>query len=156
KRTREFTEIAVGLGALGEIDRARITLSLAGASAITLPESQKANLSNQIEASLGDIEVIAEAAALPVERTPVLAVERRDEPLMRRRIRLFVASPSDVILEREELRKVVAELNRSFAPNNGIILEVFGWETHVAAAMGRPQAIINEQIDDFEIFIGIM
>lgn len=76
-----------------------------------------------------------------------------------RKIRVFVASPSDVIAEREALSSIINEMNltiSALAPEKGAILELLRWETHVYPLMGRPQAVINEQIGEYDIFIGIM
>jgi hypothetical protein len=74
-------------------------------------------------------------------------------------LRVFVASPGDVAVEREALAKVVGELNvvlQTLVPEKGIHLDLLRWETHVYPAMGRPQEVINNQIQDYDIFIGIM
>ena len=73
-----------------------------------------------------------------------------------KKIRVFVASPSDVQAERDRLQRVIEELNRTVAQEKGIILELIRWETHVKPGMGRPQEIINSQIGPYDIFIGIM
>jgi hypothetical protein len=73
-----------------------------------------------------------------------------------RKIRVFVASPSDVKEEREHLSKAVEELNRVIGQEKNIILELVRWETNVAPDMGRAQAIINRQVGPYDIFIGIM
>jgi hypothetical protein len=74
-----------------------------------------------------------------------------------RRIKVFVASPSDVRSERELLAEVIADLNISQA-SRGVVLELVRWETHVHPDMGRTQGIVNDQIPpwDIDIFIGIM
>ena len=73
--------------------------------------------------------------------------------------RVFVASPGDVAAERDALSKLVAELNQTIsavAPEKGLTLEIVRWETHAYPAPGRPQAVINDQLHDFDIFVGIM
>jgi len=74
-------------------------------------------------------------------------------------LRVFVASPSDVPKERKALTKLIAELNETIevvAPEKGISLEVACWETDAFPSAGRPQAVINEQIGEYDIFVGIM
>jgi hypothetical protein len=74
-------------------------------------------------------------------------------------LRIFVASPSDVTLEREILEGVVKELNDIWATKDvGIILQLIRWETHVYPGFGPyPQAVINEQVgDDYDIFVGVL
>ena len=76
------------------------------------------------------------------------------------RVRIFVASPGDVQSEREQLFKVVNELNltiSALAPEKGIVLELVRWETHVHPGIAADaQKVVNAQIDDYDIFIGIM
>jgi len=38
----------------------------------------------------------------------------------------------------------------------GIVLEVVDWKTHVVPDMGRPQEVINQQVGDYDIFVGIL
>ena len=76
-----------------------------------------------------------------------------------RTIRVFIASPSDVAAERDALAKLVAELNLTIAivaPEKQIFLEIARWETDVFPSAGRPQAVITEQIGEYDIFVGIM
>ena len=74
-------------------------------------------------------------------------------------IRVFVASPSDVQRERDSLLGVINELNRTIdalLPRTAIRLELVRWETDAFPQMGRPQAVINRQIGQYDIFIGIL
>jgi hypothetical protein len=77
-----------------------------------------------------------------------------------RKIRIFVASPGDVQSERDQLAKVVEELNltiSAIAPEKNVILELVRWETHVHPGLGRDaQEVVNRQIGDYDIFIGIL
>ena len=77
-----------------------------------------------------------------------------------RKIRIFVASPGDVLSERDQLNKVVEELNltmSAIAPEKGLILELVRWETHVHPGLGLDaQAVVFEQIPDFDIFVGLL
>lgn len=80
------------------------------------------------------------------------------------RFRLFNASPGDVADERKTLAEIVVpELRRilgAFAKlGNGqdIDLEAIRWETHTWPDIGAdPQDVINKQLSDFDIFVGIM
>jgi hypothetical protein len=76
------------------------------------------------------------------------------------KIRVFLASPGDVGGEREQLAKVVQELNitlSALAPARGVVLELVRWETHVHPGFGRDaQDVVNQQIGDYDIFVGIM
>lgn len=77
-------------------------------------------------------------------------------------IRIFVASPGDVRSERDQLGRVVHELNTTLsvlAPERGLVLELVRWETHAHPGMGvDPQDVINRQlsIPECDIFIGII
>jgi len=74
----------------------------------------------------------------------------------RKHIRIFVASPGDVLRERDRLSSVVQELSTTIAPYKGFSLELVRWETHCMPALGRPQGVINAQIGLYDIFVGIM
>jgi hypothetical protein len=70
--------------------------------------------------------------------------------------RLFIASPGDFTTERDKLCDVVGELNRTHGKTNGYVVEPLRWETHAAPSGGRPQAVITDQLGDYDIFVGIM
>ncbi len=72
------------------------------------------------------------------------------------KIRLFLSSPGDVAAERDRVRSVVARLNRQWGDVYDIDMEIIDWRTHVAPCAGRPQEVINEQIGDYDIFLGMM
>jgi hypothetical protein len=77
-------------------------------------------------------------------------------------IRIFVASPGDVLSERDQLGRVVHELNTTLSalvPERGLVLELVRWETHARPGLGvDPQDVINRQlsIPECDIFIGII
>lgn len=72
-------------------------------------------------------------------------------------LRVFVASPNDVKDEREILEEVIREINRVWSKKLGIRFELVRWETDTVPNIGLDaQETINEQIDDYDIFIGIM
>jgi hypothetical protein len=52
------------------------------------------------------------------------------------RLRVFVASPGDVSIERDHVTAVAAELNRGAAAEAGFVLDVVRWETHARPEMG--------------------
>lgn len=74
----------------------------------------------------------------------------------RQLLRVFISSPSDVPDERKRAVSVIHSLNRQIGDVYDITLEPVAWETHVAPEMGKPQEIINRQIGDYDIFVGIM
>jgi hypothetical protein len=71
------------------------------------------------------------------------------------RIKVFVASPGDVQRERAQMEVVVNNLNLAFEPHKRV-LELVRWETHVHPDAGRPQDVVNRQIPEYDIFIGVM
>ena len=73
-----------------------------------------------------------------------------------RKIKIFVASPSDVTAERAYVQEAIDEINRTRGRKQGFVLELLTWEHNVHPGMGRPQALINKQIGHYDVFIGIM
>jgi uncharacterized protein DUF4062 len=72
-----------------------------------------------------------------------------------RLVRIFLASPGDLEDERRLIRGVEEELNCELAPYLGFRIELKGWEDTLSGS-GRPQAIINQELDRCELFIGMM
>ena len=77
-----------------------------------------------------------------------------------KKVRIFVASPGDVQIEREQFAKVVNELNltiSAIAPEKEIVLELVRWETHVYPGLGKDaQEVVNQQIGEYDIFVGMI
>ncbi|MDZ7342102.1 MAG: NACHT domain-containing protein, partial [candidate division KSB1 bacterium] len=72
------------------------------------------------------------------------------------KIRLFLSSPRDVEAERLRVHKEIAQINRMWGDVYDVFLEVLDWKTHVTPDMGRPQEVINRQIQNYDIFVGVM
>lgn len=70
-------------------------------------------------------------------------------------VRVFLASPGDLQDERRLAKAAVDEINDGIAAHLGFRVELKGWEDTLSAA-GRPQALINEELDLCELFIGMM
>ena len=70
-------------------------------------------------------------------------------------IRAFIASPGGLDLERRAAVAAAAEVNRSVAQPLGARLELLGWEETLSGS-GRPQAIINAEMETCDLFIGLM
>ena len=70
---------------------------------------------------------------------------------------VFIASPGDVIEERDIAREVVMEWNYIHSESRKVVLMPLGWETHSSPEMGEPpQAIINRQVaDKADILVGV-
>ena len=72
-------------------------------------------------------------------------------------LRVFVASPGDVADARWRLQKVVEELNYTWSRTTALRLDLVRWETHAFSDIGADaQEVINRQLDEFDIFLGIM
>jgi hypothetical protein len=70
--------------------------------------------------------------------------------------KVMIASPGDVKDERKIIREVLSEWNAINSEMRKIVLLPVGWETHSSPEMGeRGQAIINEQLKDCDLLIGV-
>lgn len=72
---------------------------------------------------------------------------------------IFLASPSDLDSERDQMKIIIEELNLSYGNSNNINLELLKWETHSAPAITNTytQDVINKDIgEDYDLFIGIL
>jgi len=72
-----------------------------------------------------------------------------------RLLKIFIASPGDVKLEREKVREEIIGL-QPVAQKLGYMLEAVGWETHATPGMGRSQELINAHVRECDLFIGIL
>lgn len=73
------------------------------------------------------------------------------------KLKIFVASPSDVSDERETVSLVVQEIKRTIGDIRNVDLETIKWETHSFPDVGDDaQDVINKQIGKYDIFVGIM
>jgi hypothetical protein len=77
-------------------------------------------------------------------------------PDILKKLRIFVASPSDVASERAKVETVAAAL-KPMADYLGLALEVSDWRK-VVPEMGRPQQVIFDQLQptSWDVFIGIL
>lgn len=76
---------------------------------------------------------------------------------IRRLVRIFIASPSDVQTERQCVDAVVEELNTTIGDTYNVRLETKKWEKDTYPAVGEySQGVINQQIGEYDIFVGIM
>lgn len=76
-------------------------------------------------------------------------------PDSRRVLRAFLASPGDLEEERLIVRDVVDDFNKSWAEYLGYEIILFGWEESVPR-FGRPQEIINKNVDRCDLFLGLI
>ncbi len=72
-------------------------------------------------------------------------------------IQIMIASPSDVVEERDIVRAAITKWNYINSFKNKAVLIPMGWETHSSPELGeRPQELINKRIlKDSDILIGI-
>ena len=76
-------------------------------------------------------------------------------PSTRKILRAFLASPGDLQDERRAIHDVVVEFNESWADELGYQIELLGWEETVPG-YGRPQHLINQEVDRCDLFIGMI
>ena len=69
--------------------------------------------------------------------------------------RVFIASPGDLVEERRALREVVEKINAIFSKETEWRIELLGWEDALPGA-GRPQELINADLDKADLFIGCL
>ena len=74
---------------------------------------------------------------------------------VRRVLHAFLASPSDLQEERDAVRRAVAEVNELWAHSFGYQVELLGWED-TPPRFGRPQELINRDLDRCDFFIGML
>jgi hypothetical protein len=84
-----------------------------------------------------------------------LEIRKINMPSTRKIIRAFLASPSDLQEERKAIRDVVEEFNASWANELGYQVELMGWEETIAG-FGRPQHLINQDLDRCDLFLGMI
>jgi tetratricopeptide (TPR) repeat protein len=68
---------------------------------------------------------------------------------------IFLASPGGLGSERERLRRTVEHRNQTSAYWHGVAFIARGWE-EVAGGLGRPQALINEIVDECDYTVVIL
>ena len=73
-------------------------------------------------------------------------------------IRVFLASPGDLVAEREIVEELVNELNGIWGHKVGVTLRLVRWERDVRPGVGDDaQAVVNSQVPgDYEVFIGLL
>ncbi len=73
----------------------------------------------------------------------------------RKVVKVFLASPGDLLSERSIAKDIVEEFNETFGRSLGYHIDLVGWED-VTPGFGRPQALINKDVEQCEYFIGLM
>jgi hypothetical protein len=73
----------------------------------------------------------------------------------RKVVKAFLASPGDLQEERRAAKRVVDAFNSNWADFLGYQVELVGWED-TTSGFGRPQEIINRDLERCELFIGML
>jgi hypothetical protein len=73
----------------------------------------------------------------------------------RRFVKVFLASPGDLAEERKIAKAVIDDFNSQLADALGYQVELVGWEDTLPG-VGRPQAIINRDLDGCDLFVGML
>jgi hypothetical protein len=78
-------------------------------------------------------------------------------PFLSTSLKVLIASPSDLVEERDAAEAAVHDWNATNAESEGVVLLPVRWETHVfPVANRRPQATINAQlVDSSDILVGV-
>jgi hypothetical protein len=72
------------------------------------------------------------------------------------KIKVFVSSPSDVKEERKIVLQIAEELNRTSGRRKGYYIHCYEWELDLQSGWGNFQDKINPELEDTDIFIGIL
>ncbi|MGB1835815.1 DUF4062 domain-containing protein [Marinobacter adhaerens] len=70
-------------------------------------------------------------------------------------LKVFLASPGDLVDERKAAKVAVEEINSTLAEPLGFIFQLIGWED-TTSTYGRPQETINKEIKECDIFVGMV
>jgi tetratricopeptide (TPR) repeat protein len=73
-----------------------------------------------------------------------------------RAVKVFIASPNDLAIERRAFKEVVDELSRGFGRGAHVTFEPVGWEDALATIGQRSQSVINQDIDACDVFVLVM
>ncbi len=75
-------------------------------------------------------------------------------PMVTQRVvKVFIASPGDLAVERRAFKEVIDELNEGFGDGAGVKFEAIGWEDTLATTGRRSQEVINQEVDRADVFI---
>lgn len=71
-------------------------------------------------------------------------------------IKVFIASPGDLTIERRAFKDVIDELNKGFGRGAEVQFEPLGWEDALSQFGRRSQSVINKDIDACDVFVLVM
>jgi len=72
-----------------------------------------------------------------------------------KRTLVFIASPGDILLERQFFPEIIERVNKVKAKEKGILLEPVGWEDTLPGK-GRPQEKINEDLRKSDLIVMLL
>jgi hypothetical protein len=75
---------------------------------------------------------------------------------MRKGIAVFIASPGDLAGERKVFKETIDTLNGGFGDGAGVAFEPLGWEDILAETGRRTQDVINQDIEQCDLFILVL
>jgi hypothetical protein len=78
-------------------------------------------------------------------------------PYNARVFQILIASPGDVLQEREAVAEIIHEWNDLNSRDRGLVLLPLRWETHSSPELGLPpQEVINRQVADYsDLVVGV-
>ncbi len=71
-------------------------------------------------------------------------------------IKVFIASPGDLAVERRAFKDKVTELNNGFGRGADVVFDPLGWEDALSQVGRRSQAVINRDVDACDVFVLVM
>ncbi len=74
----------------------------------------------------------------------------------KRVIRVFIASPGDLAVERRAFKDTIDELNAGFGRGADVEFVPLGWEDALSQVGRRAQSVINTDVDACDVFVLIM
>ena len=74
----------------------------------------------------------------------------------KRRIRVFIASPGDLAVERRAFKNTIDQLNAGFGRGADVEFEPLGWEDALSQVGRRAQSAINADVDACDVFVLVM
>ncbi len=84
---------------------------------------------------------------------PVLMSKSPNKP---REIKVFIASPGDLSIERRAFKDTIDVLNGGFGRGAHVTFTPLGWEDALATTGRRSQDVINKDVDDCDVFVLVM
>jgi hypothetical protein len=73
-----------------------------------------------------------------------------------RTVKVFIASPNDLAIERRVFKDTIDELNRGFGRGADVTFVPLGWEDALSQVGRRSQAVINQDVDACDVFVLVM